>query len=326
MPDNNFNSNSLYPNVNNGQKVGAPPVSEIEVRTMQGDVKSVQRGEINPVPESVLPPIQDKAPEFKPETVSSSDKVQEENLPKKSHTWLYTLIILIVVLGAGYYFFSDQILGFLGLGSMKPVVTETNTPPQTQEPVQQIPKAIHQSLFSNPQEIVEVKIPSFNYDNFLTFTKQGIDSRAQTVGSLLEVGIYDDNGSQIAFSSFLPAFFPIDSNQLSSWFNDDFTFFSYLDDKGNWPGFIAEFKNTANLTDALATIKSSIEVQDLKKFFLSDPGTFQAFKDGMVGTNKTRYASATKSGASLNYGIFGNYFIVSTSYNGLKAAVAGLGL
>ncbi|MST04337.1 MAG: hypothetical protein EXS49_02105 [Candidatus Pacebacteria bacterium] len=327
MPDNNFNPNSLYPNINNGQKVGAPPVSEIEVRTMQNDIKSVQRGEINPVPESVLPPMQDKAPEFKPETVSSSDKVQLEDLPKKSHTWLYVVIILILALGGSYYFFSGQILGFLGLGTMNKEVVENNNPvPKTEVPVQQIPKSIHQSFFVNAQDITEVKIPSFNYDNFSTLTKQAISTKAQAAATLLEVGIYDEAGSQIAFSSFLPVFFPIDSTQLGTWFNDDFTFFNYSDSKGNWPGFVAKFKNTANLTEASSAIKASLEVQDIKKFYFSDPGKFNAFKDGLFKAVKTRYAPALSGNFSFNYGFFGDYFIVSTSYDGFKAAVTGLGL
>jgi hypothetical protein len=78
-----------------------------------------------------------------------------------------------------------------------------------------------------------------------------------------------------------------------------------------------------NLAKALAVKIES--TADLANFYLTDPGSFGAFKDGKLSTYPTRYSVSTNKDA-FNYGFFGNYLVLSSSYNGLKSAVANLGL
>ena len=72
---------------------------------------------------------------------------------------------------------------------------------------------------------------------------------------------------------------------------------------------------------------NAVEGADLSYFYLNPVGlTFQPFKSGSYNGSATRYSAGSQAGSSFNYGAFGNYVVISTSFTGLKAAVALLGL
>ncbi|MEK9176978.1 MAG: hypothetical protein AAB923_01660, partial [Patescibacteria group bacterium] len=96
-------------------------------------------------------------------------------------------------------------------------------------------------------------------------------------------------------------------------------------DAGAWPGMVARLKSGVSIEDA-KTAMSALEGADLSALYLLSPGVFDPFKDGSINSYPTRYARGSATGASLNYGFAGNYFFVSTSYDGLKTAAGLLGI
>ena len=59
---------------------------------------------------------------------------------------------------------------------------------------------------------------------------------------------------------------------------------------------------------------------------VATPGAFKGFKDGTLNAMASRYSVGSTPGASFNYGVFGGYLVISTSYDGLKAVAPMLGL
>ena len=49
------------------------------------------------------------------------------------------------------------------------------------------------------------------------------------------------------------------------------------------------------------------------------------WKNGSVNGQSTRYAVGSFPGETFNYGIFGDYLVISTNFDGFKAAVFALG-
>lgn len=312
----NFGSNQ--PNQPGEQKFGAPPTPEVNIRTTESDIKSIERGESMPVPESVLPPETDKEPVFRPETQVAEGIGMEEEPPKGKKPWLW-IILGVVVIG----------LIVLGYFVIFPLISAPPTPTPSLSPsptTQIITPAPHTSLFLTPV-LDEARV---NLQNFLLST---ITNNLQLVAAnrlpdntLQEVEIADTSDSQVPWSSYLSAFLPtLTPTQLATWFEDDFTTFIFYDSKGAWPGYVAKIKNAGNIDEAKATL-AILETSDLSKFYLTPPGVFGQFRAGQINGKLTRYAVGGIPGAALNYGFVNSYFIVSTSYDGLKAAAPLLGI
>ncbi len=308
------------------QKFGAPPAPEVNVRTMASDTSSIQRGESMPVPESVLPPETEKEPTFRPETQvgeSMGMAMEEEKPPSKGRKVLVVSLLVVIVIGvglAGYYFVYPL------LSRTEPAPPPEALPPA--EPSAEPPAVLtaHNSFFfPRPAEVSEVRLSSLLLTT-ITSALQALAANRLPNGTLQEAAILDSAGSQISFSSYLPAFLPsLSSSQLSSWFEDDFTAFLYYDGNGVWPGYVARVKNGVNLDEVRSNL-TVLESGELTRFYLSPAGAFGAFRDGQVNGRGTRYAVGGVPGSAFNYGIFGNYVLVSASYDGLKSAAPLLGL
>lgn len=314
----NFGSNQ--PNQREEPKFGAPPTPEINIRTTESDIKSIERGESMPVPESVLPPETDKEPVFRPETQvpEGMTGMEEEPPTKGKKPWLW-IILGVVIIG----------LGTLAYFVVLPLISAPPSPLPTPSPsptTQVITPAPHNSLFLTP-------VPDESRVNLQNFLLSTITNNLQLVAAnrlpdntLQEVEIADTNDSQVPWSSYLSAFLPtLTPTQLATWFEDDFTAFIFYDGKGVWPGYVAKIKNGVNVDEAKANL-SILETSDLSKFYLSPPGVFGQFKNGQINGKATRYAVGGIPGAALNYGFVNSYFIVSASYDGLKAAAPLLGI
>ena len=297
---------------------GTPPPTEVSLRTMNSDIKSIEKGEATPLPESVLPPEIESEPVFRPETQATESFKIEEEKPRSKKIWLW-IILLIVVLG----------LGALGYFVVYPLVIGQN---QTAEPPPPAPNPIvspipHNSFFLTPApERSQIRL-----NNLLTLTItnafQGLSANSGlNPGMVQEVEILDDQGSQIPASSYLVAFLPaLSGSEVANWLEDDFTAFLYYDSSGVWPGYVFKVKNAVNLDEARINF-NVIESADLTKFYLAPPGSFGIFKDGQINGKITRYAASSQPGAALNYGFVNGYLIISTSYDGLKTAAPLLGI
>ncbi|MDO8466961.1 MAG: hypothetical protein Q7S83_02360 [bacterium] len=238
----------------------------------------------------------------------------------KSNSSLVKNIILAIVavvfvggVGALSYFVVFPLL-FPPKGSV------TNTPPVVASPI------THKSyLVKPPAAEVELKLNDHKYLTIATaLQSESFNQLAE--GQMKEVKI-SENGAQVPFPTFLSSVSPVASALADGgYFEKDFTAMLYYDASGVWPVYVAKLKASANAADLVSIMKSIEGVLDLGSFYLAPPGSFATFKDGQINGRATRYSVGTQAGAAFNYGLLGDYFVLATSYNGLKAAVPLLGL
>lgn len=315
-----------------GEELKKEPEGDIGLRTLESDMKAIQesetvrqpQGESVPAPESVLP-WELKEVFEQPETVGQLGGVQveSEKQPPRKILKIIVLIAGILIVGGG--------LGFLGYYVVYPwfnppeVVEEMLSQTEEQQPVLPV-RLSHKSYFVGvvPKEVISFR--ELNQTNISAALKKVVSEK---IGILKEIEILDNTGGQIYFDAFISNFLQLtaaDKNNLSSWLEPDFTAFLYYDANGIWPGYIAKVKSAEFLPKVKSDFLPIAELTDPTLFYLSSPGTFQAFKDGKVQNYATRYAVASQPGVAFNYGVFGDYAIFSTSYSGLKSAISLLGL
>ena len=109
------------------------------------------------------------------------------------------------------------------------------------------------------------------------------------------------------------------STTLNS-FTLDPTLFVYTNSAGSWPGLVLTLADGAVLEDAKAQIGAIETGTEAMNFFATDPGTQGTWANGKAGTLSYRYAPFP-SGARFHYIWLGNSLLISTSYDGLKAAL-----
>ncbi|MCL5017607.1 MAG: hypothetical protein M1155_03070 [Patescibacteria group bacterium] len=153
-------------------------------------------------------------------------------------------------------------------------------------------------------------------------------NKPQMASAVKEVILTNQTGQPAfadIFSTFLPEF---SSAELGSLFAEDFTTVMTYDKDGVWLGFVARLNNLTNLAVAKNTMSKIEHSANLANLYLSDPGKpALAFKDGTANGIPVRYLSFGKTGASLNYGWTNSgLFVISDSYNGMKALLTKLGI
>ncbi len=312
----NFQTNNTPPP--SEPKFGPPPQPQINLRTAESDMRSIQRGDALPIPESVLPPENPNEPVFRPETQVPGMVTQEEASSggkKKVLLWVIIGVAILVVGGVGYF----VVYPLLFPGEPKVSPAEAPPPP----PAAVIP---HHTLFvGSAGATTEAILPDL-LQTTIVANLANVAAFKQPDSTVQEVVLKDGSGNQISFKNFLNAFIPtLTVDALGKWFEDDFTAFMYYDGNGTWPGFVARLKTGININEA-RTALAALEGGDVSKFYLLPAGSFDPFKDGKLKDYATRYAKGSIPGVSLNYGFAGNYFLVSTSYNGLKSAAGLLGI
>jgi hypothetical protein len=323
MPEEEFKQNPVAP----------PPPPEIGLRTMQSDIKSVQAGEAAPSPEAVLPPELESVME-KPETVNQMPGAVVSPAGGRKPVKMVLLVLGIAVLAGG--------LGVFGYYVVYPLVFPAPTispqPPQAAQPapLAEAPASVpvmapHQTYFVNaPAATAEIKLESVDSDSITAALQTETLDRLPD-NSVKEVVMLDANGSQISsnslFNALLGTTIDIPADKSEWLFEDDFTAFVYYDANGVWPGYIAKAKvpQPAEAATDVPGLLEQIENADLSLFYIQPAADFAEFKDGQYKTFATRYAVGP-AGASFNYGVFGDYAVISASFGGLKAAAALLGL
>ncbi len=211
-----------------------------------------------------------------------------------------------------------------------PVVTEsgTTTPAEGEETATE-PEAPaettlteHASLFvsaadaSSDATLSELNVSA--YKGSLEFT-------TAEVSVLNEQVFKDSEGVLINFTNLAGALLPgIFTENLSQSFESDFTFFTYTDSKGTWPGFIAKLGSDAVLADVQTQVAGLETSENLANLYLTDPGSQTSWKSGTVEGVSNRYLSFSLDGASLNYGWQDNLLVVSTSFSGFQETLKRL--
>ena len=183
----------------------------------------------------------------------------------------------------------------------------------------------HASLFTTaPPFQKELALAEMRADGIFIALKNEAANLAPS-NTVKELAFSNASG-QVPSSTFFNALIPnITVQEITDAIADDFSGFLYYDDQGVWPGYVAALKPAAIPSNAQATF-AKMESANIATLYLEDPETKGEFKSGQLNGVPTRYAIFTKPGASFNYGIFGNYLVISTSFNGLKSALEFLAL
>lgn len=217
-------------------------------------------------------------------------------------------------------------IGALGYFVIYPILFPVKSP-VTKTPVNTAPAvtlAAHVSYLAKSSDATaEIKLNDTSYSAIAT-ALQNESFNQLADGKYKEVRIFDAKG-QVPFGKYLAGISQTAAS-AGAWFADDFTALLYYDAAGVWPIYVAKLGNGTTASAVMSGMKSMEGSLGLGNFFISSPGSFTSFKDGKVGTYSTRYNVASQAGAAFNYGVFGNYFVISTSYNGLKNALPLLGL
>lgn len=303
-------------------RVQPPPPPEISMRTMGSDVRSLEQGQTKPVPERIFqrPPVapeQSNEPVFRPDTIAPGSSIAPSPKQGKRGIWILISSIIIVGLAALGYFVVYPLLFPDG-----PPTTPSPSPLPSPSPS---PSALHRSLFSIPAAAqTMLKLEPLDRTTIMqamaAVAEQGI-----VTGLSQEIIIVHPDESQVRSGSFFPAFGAFSADQLSLWFEDDFTAFLFYNDLGVWPGYVLKIKPGTPNEDVESAL-AQLETIPLEPFFLEDPGTFGAFRDGNIGGHPNRYAVGEMPGAAFEYLLVNDVAILTTSYPAAQEAVRLLGL
>jgi hypothetical protein len=208
-------------------------------------------------------------------------------------------------------------------------VPETTRPAATSTPTTPPPPVAaftHQSFFKTPADT--------SLDATVTdAVGYGADISAlgstNASSSFIELNLKDSSGQPVSWTQLLTTLgmTNFDQSLFADHFMPDVTAFLYRDRNGIWPGYVVRLKSGETpvlLRSRIAKIES-IPAQ-LVGFFVRPPGiSGPAFTDTQVSGQPVRMLSFAAPGASFAYGWFHNdYFVVSTSQDGMKQAVERL--
>ncbi|KKU15075.1 hypothetical protein A3A20_02765 [Candidatus Wolfebacteria bacterium RIFCSPLOWO2_01_FULL_45_19] len=333
-----YNSNNF-----NREPVQPPPPPPITIRTMESDRQSMQSSGGTPIPQPVKPgelkiPEPEEEPIFTPPTPMDSGEPEKSEISKWTKTagLIAGIIILITGFGfLGYYFvypliFPSQpelpaIQEPLPSAPLIPPLVEGLEPAETPAP-----SLVHRSFFTSPANQLEPLV-------IATVTIENIrEAMAVSAMQTLDANgvkeiVFETQAGLIIAPEFLSALLPIlTQEETSTNFEDDFTAYLYYDQNGVWPGFIFKLKTTAILFETQTIVEKleTVAVSMLKNIYIADPQnpTSAIFLSGQIKGTATKYLPFEVAGASLNYGIISNYFLISSSFGGVQEAANRLGL
>ncbi len=324
------NNSSVVPKAES--KTQAPPASSVNIRSMLSDSESIKTsGGMAPKPETIkLESLEENAPIFAPQTTNQlPGGVVEEG---GSRIWailaqvLGSIVLVVALALIGYYVVYPLIFpAQISMPAIDDMAGVPVAPSGVAIPSVSSVAASHISLFVK-SPIAQAKV------NLSDLTSLDIVEALQTetknvamAGSVKEVAM-SKGGSQIPFGVYFGTLLNnFSAEELAIIAEDDFTGFLYYSDKGVWPGYVVKLKGGVSAAAANAVF-SKIEVGDIAKLFVAYPGVPDSFKTGPFKSYPIRYAKFSSPGASLNYGILGDFVVISTSFDGFKAVVDLLGL
>ncbi len=333
------------------------PLAEATMRTMSSDVASIKEsggGEPKPYNPQVenLQPMQSfsEVPIPQPEIGGVAPMApQQEYIAPKPKMNMYVIIVgilvAVVVIVLGYFFVYPLLSPSVQTPPAQQVVPNPEAQvPAAGEPLPPNPSettttsavvppeapatgpatvVMHSSLFKTSADASsEVTLASLA----LPEVKKAIQSGSVEVPIFKEIVFKNDTGKVYAASSILSVFIPsVFTENVSSLFEKDFSFFTYVDKTDVWPGVVLKLAVGADITAAKAEIAKLEINNEIGSLFFSQPGTASVWKDGKVGSFAGRYIPFSTKGFAFNYAWVNDYLILSTSYVGEQAAVKNLG-
>ena len=337
-------SPSMIPNIPSVMgNVPPPPPPEIGIRTMDSDIKSMQASggmgataktfkpeELFAKPTNSvinIPSIPSK-PSSTPTNPIGSPVVRVIG-PKKSNRKviiLAAIVVLLILVWVGIEFFVIP-----NLHQSSPAVTTTvpsNTIPVATTTQPAVVSFVHQSFFGSqvsPSTTISLISPLS-----LSALQAGVASStslSEPTGTFEELAFVNGAASSTSSSSpvtaqeLMSAMLPLVSQDfLTGTFSNDVTGFAYYHN-GARPGYVFKLNAGVDLANATSTLNPIIEANP-GAFFQVSPGTISGtFNDGALPDGKAvRYATFSEKGTALEYGWFGGYLVISTSYQGLISA------
>lgn len=300
-------------------KTPPPPGPEVRIRSLQTDADSLAAsGGASAEAKTIrLEELDNEPSAFAAETVAQLPEEADEAPRARMLLVIGASIAGVVVLGLIGYYLVYPIFFFTVLA---PVAVKEPTPTAP------LPEILpHVSLFATPlPSQAQLDLPSVTPNEIrAAVARETTNHPAPHV--MDELAIFT-NGSQVPFADFVSALAPeLSAATVKNLVADDFSGFAYFDNNGHWPGYVAMLRPEALPSEA-QSVFAQMESANLATFYIEDPGAKGEFKSGQVNGVPTRYSVFSAPGASFNYGIFGNYLVISTSFDGLKAILPFLGL
>ncbi|KKU93810.1 MAG: hypothetical protein UY26_C0004G0023 [Candidatus Jorgensenbacteria bacterium GW2011_GWA1_48_13] len=294
-------------------------------------------GEVSPVP-AEMPPA----------------GMQEFGAAPKFKKGLFAgLLVLIIVVGLGaigYFYVYPTFFGGVSEIESPPPAAQEPASPQTPTPpiVPQVPVVggetttmtstattteeitpspsqtllEHKSLFKTAADVstnITLGIVS------ISSIKGQLEFSTAQVPILKEIIFKNSDGEILSASGVMGAFLPdVFSATVSADFENDLTLATYTNDKGTWPVIVLKLRSGSSLTEAKTTVQKIETSANLPNFFITDPGTASAWKNGTTEGVSNRYRTFSLSGAGLNYGWTGDTLVISSSYAGFQEALKRL--
>ncbi len=307
---------------------GAPvSLADLAIRTMQTDIESMAKsGGGAPAAERVEAPQAISA-----EVTGEREFAHDPGAALKARLGKFALWGLIGVAFAAFLF----LLGFYFLpllfeaGRSEPS-EEATTPSASLPPVPVSAPGdfTHQSLFRQRGEVVSVRLGDILSPADLRTYESRIFSAVSAsdpASNFFEVELQDPNGRPYSWQELLGIVDPkgIAPRFPYGNFMRDYTAFVYRDDNGLWSGYAIRLQKGQVPLIVQKEVLKLEESSDFENFFLVSPGAPQgAFQDAQFLGQPIRVLPWSAPGARIAYGWFHvDYLVISTSLDGLKAAV-----
>jgi len=323
-----------------------PPPSggpEAKIRTFESDVKSVQEsgggvpepqvikpeelgiGGAPATPPPVTPSPSSPSPVVPPIASTSPPPPVIKGRKKKGWVWWSVVIIaVVVVIVLGWWVYSAYFST-----SLEDVLPETIPPVDGEAGIVPPPPPINgdESLpIISGEEASVVDVDGYKVVSILA-SLQGVADSLVTDGQIKEVAL-TVAGQSAELSLYLTTLLPeLERTNLAAVldteFQNSFSILLYRQNGQVWPVYIAHRKAGA-LVDEVELLDqlSAIEETSVGNLYLTPPMGSVEFKTGPVGGSySSRYASFDNKPASFNYGLFGDYLILATTYQGLTKAI-----
>jgi hypothetical protein len=247
-------------------------------------------------------------------------------------------VAVIAVLAVFYFFVLPKMMP---TPTPAPVV---QAPAPTAPVAQTPPPFVHHTFFTTSTSVVALNLSGLTASD-LTLAINSLNETTSTPAKTVKELQFSYSGQPVETPQMIAALMPQASSTLPQYLDNDFTAYAYYDGQRAWPGYI--FKLAANFststtvassaavpvattsptstvpTETLASrIASIIETSpDLANFYLLPPGNLVAnsWQNGSLPNKQpVRFARFSQRGTVFEYGWFGNYLILSTSYAGIS--------